>query len=301
MSFYIPKSPLYSYGITTVRVFGNNFIKLTTTNVSRNAGVETKNDDELDYFYDVSPFSGEEGKICKIYSSAVCQREIERQQRKYDVNYKKSLSSVYRTKRTIFDYAYSNTFDYFATFTINPELHDNFDLNLYHKKFSHFVRNHFRVDGNNMQYICIPERHRSGAWHEHALINGISKNKLRLFSLDEKLPAYIRQRILSGFEVYDLPLYHKNFGFCTLEPIRNNSACANYIVKYITKSLFDDVDLGKYHAKSYYVSRDLDKSVLVKKGFLKSSYCVDFKNDRYKTAMFSYSDDFLQTILSKFV
>ena len=151
-----------------------------------------------------------------------------------------------------------------------------------------------------MQYLCVPERHCSGAWHEHALIKGISASNLRLFSLNEKLPAYIRKKILAGYEVYDLPLYRRSFGFCTLEPIRNNSACANYIVKYITKSIVD-TDLGKYHAKSYYVSKGLEKSVLIKKGFMHSSYCVDFQNDRYKTAMFAYSEDFLQTVLSKFV
>lgn len=298
MPVYLPRGALYSYGITTVRIFGDNFIKLTTTNVSRNAGVETKND-EFDYFYEVSPFPDEEGKLCKIYSSAVCQREIDRQQRNYSTNYKKSLSSLYRTKRTIFDYAYSNKFDYFATFTIDPARHDSFDLSSYHKKFSQFVRDNFRDDENNLQYLCVPERHASGAWHEHALLKGLAVDNLRLFSADERLPVNIRKKILSGFAVYDFPAYHDAFGFCTLEPVRSSSACASYIAKYITKSFDDDV-LGRYCAKSYYVSRDLNKSVLIKRGFMRSSYCVDYQDDRYKTATFAYSDEFLQTVLAKF-
>ena len=161
------------------------------------------------------------------------------------------------------------------------------------------MRNYYRNDFDDLQYLCVPERHKSGSWHEHALIRGLSSNHLRLFTDNERLPHYILSKIKSGYAVYDFPAYRQRFGFCTLEPVRNTFACSSYISKYITKSINGTV-LGDYHAKSYFVSRGLQKSVLVKRGYMCTLYCADYHDDRYRTSMFAYSDDFLQTVLSKF-
>ena len=51
------------------------------------------------------------------------------------------------------------------------------------------------------------------------LIKGIPKDALRLFSLSEKLPKYIRDKRKEGFLVYDWEEYRKRFGFVDIEPI----------------------------------------------------------------------------------
>ena len=42
------------------------------------------------------------------------------------------------------------------------------------------------------KFVFVPEMHRDGAWHLHGLINDLPVDHLRPFTLEEKLPTYIR-------------------------------------------------------------------------------------------------------------
>ena len=69
----------------------------------------------------------------------------------------------------------------------------------------------------------------------HGFLKGIPPDYLRLFSLEEKLPQYLRKKLKQGMHIYDWPAYRQKFGFCDIEPVRNLQAASAYVTKYITK------------------------------------------------------------------
>lgn len=301
----------YVYNYTTVKKLGDSYIKLITMRVQRTPGSEHCDKDykyylkqlELNrkswlYELELNPFTG---NIELIYSDEIFEDEYNKAMKKLERNEKtdsKMSESLIRSKRCVFEYAFSNSWDYFATFTIDSSKFDRYDLNEYHTKFAQWLRDYFRKKfKNNVQYLCIPEMHRDGAWHEHALIKGIDKVHLNLFTLDDKLPNYIRKKLLNGEDIYDCPAYRLKFGFCAFEPVRNNEACAKYITKYITKDLNRTVT--EFGAKIYYVSRGLKKAEILKRGYYQGDYIMDFENQYCKQATFAYSDDFADVVCNK--
>lgn len=315
-SFTIPKfcTSQFVYNFTTLKKFGDSYLTLTTMRVQRTPCSEFSDKDLLDerkmwerweksnnYTLEKDPWTG---KIDKLWNS----EEFEEEERKAleRLNRKKSLyddkkmnESLIRSKRVVFEYAFSNKWDYFATFTIDPNKFDRYNLNEYHKKFSQWLRDYFRKKFNeDVQYLCIPEMHKDGAWHEHALISCISQQHFELFSLEDKLPFYILDKLKKGELIYNCPAYAEKFGFCTFEPVRNNEACAKYITKYITKDMYRSVN--KFGAKKYYSSRGIHKAEILKRGYYRGTYISDFSNDYCIKSTFAYSADFLQTLLDKF-
>lgn len=313
-SYSIPifSSSQFVYNYTTVKKYGCNYLKLCTMNVQRCPNTEHPDKDLYDYnrFWEQynrhnnftiekDPFTG---KFDKVFGSEEFERlekkALERFENRQGEN-KKMIESLIRSKRMVFEYAFSNDWDYFATFTIDPQKFDRYDLNEYHKKFSQWLRDYFRKKfGENIQYLCIPEMHKDGAWHEHALISGISEHHLKLFQKDANLPKYIKDKLNRNEKIYNCPAYQKKFGFCTFEPVRNSEACAKYITKYITKDMQKSVT--DYGAKIYYVSRGVNKAEILKRGYYQGSYVPDFVNDYCSQATFAYSDDFAKILVTKF-
>ena len=122
-----------------------------------------------------------------------------------------------------------------------------------------FIRTQRKKYGCDIEAMFVPELHKSkDGWHMHGLIFGLPKDALRMFTLKEKLPKYIRDKIKTGEAVYDWPDYRNSFGWVDVEPIRLRDAAARYITKYVTKSgdaTAEAIDLGKH---LYYVTRGLD-------------------------------------------
>ena len=297
----------FTYNLTTVKKYGDNYVSLVTMNVQRTPGTEKYDKDiedykrSTDFTMEIDPFTGE---LSPVWGSDTFERMLKNLERKQEReknkgDYKKMIESLIRSKRMVFEYSFSNDWDYFATFTIDPQKFDRHNLNEYHNKFSHWLRNYFRRKyGENVQYICIPEQHKDGAWHEHALIKGISKQHLELFKLEDDLPKYIKDKLKAGEEIYNCPMYMKKFGWCTFEPVRNSEACAKYITKYITKDMLKSVT--DYGAKIYYASRGIKKAEIVTRGFYNGNYIADFSNDYCKKSTFAYDEDFLKLVLDKF-
>ena len=147
--------------------------------------------------------------------------------------------SLSRTKSRIFELAMCNEFRYFCTFTQNKELRNRFNLDEFRKDFAQLVRNlnRTRTEDNKIKYILIPEEHKKGGWHMHGLLQGLTGEDLREFTLEEKLPHKIRNQLINGEKVYNWEKYSKKFGFFTCTAIKDNIACSKYITKYITKDL----------------------------------------------------------------
>lgn len=169
----------------------------------------------------------------------------------------KLACNIRRAARMIEGYALCNPWAWFGTFTLNPAYRDRTDLDRFRADFMQLIRNERRKYGD-IEALLVPELHKSkDGWHMHGLLEGLPPDALRPFTLKEKLPNYLREKIKQGQPIYDWPTYRKSFGWVDIEPIKNRDAAARYITKYITKagdSTAEALELGKH---LYYVTRGL--------------------------------------------
>lgn len=172
--------------------------------------------------------------------------------------------NVRRACLSIEELALCNTWDFFVTLTLSPDLvRDRLDLDSWHKGLSQWLYDIARKKYNTrIYYILVPELHRNRkGWHMHGLFSGLPISALRLFKLEERLPDYIRRKLRCGGLVYDWPDYRIKYGFCDVEPIANQDACSRYVSKYIVKgsaSTANDIPKGSH---LYYCSRGLLRRV----------------------------------------
>lgn len=171
--------------------------------------------------------------------------------------------SINRTKTKISDYILCNNFTHFVTFTFDPSNskvkneENRKDLLKMSKLLITWVNseqiNHFRRHGHRFGYLIVPERHKNGAWHFHAVFQGYkneiedfysSKNKY--LTVDEIRSKNKKPKNQRGF----LPRY--KLGRSEIAPVKDKFRMSNYIKKYITKELINE----KYK-KRYWASRNL--------------------------------------------
>lgn len=296
----------YSRNVTTIKKYGNNFIRIQTMNVQRTPFTSSDIEDfeRLDKLFTKATKNYIYGCDINTTPEYINQQISNRNDNRLHLN--KSLDSIIRleesiirSRRMVFEYAMSNEWQFFCTFTIDSKKFDRYSLDVYHKAFSHWLRDYFRRKlGYDVQYILIPEQHKDGAWHEHGLFFNFPFSELKEFQLsDGKLPPYILKKIRKGEKIYNCPAYAKKFGFCTFEPVRSSEACAKYITKYITKDIARSSH-DKGH-KLYYVSRKLKKAENIAIGKYKGVPFYDYENDYGAYATFAYSDDFAKILEDK--
>lgn len=154
------------------------------------------------------------------------------------VDKERLAGSVSRAKARVFELAACNEFSFFGTLTLNKEWRDREDLREFRKDFAMLVRNLNRERTEKIKYILLPERHKKGGWHLHGLFSGLSDTAdLRVFSLKDKIPKKMKKQIKKGGKLYDFPRYSDKFGFSSFSPIKDKTAAAVYITKYITKDI----------------------------------------------------------------
>lgn len=201
-------------------------------------------------------------------------------------------NSISRSKSRIFELALCNEFKYFCTFTQDEKLRDRFDLKEFRKDLAQLVRNlnRNRSEENKIKYLLIPEQHKNGAWHLHGLLQGITPDDLREFTLKEKLPERIRKQIAKGVKIYDWTRYRKAFGFFTCTKIESQTACAKYITKYISKDLQKTVHESGEHL--FFASQGLKgrETILKNCDELCNVEEWDFENDYVKVKEIQLSD-----------
>ena len=229
MMYFSCSSP-YDYGIVTVKKFGDSF-KITYHNVKRKSGWVSQVDSENFKPNDDISFSSDFSKLS---------------------------NNISRAKNTIFELAKCNQWDFFVTLTVDKTKIDRFDLKNYRQSFTRFIRHLREKYHSDIKYLIIPEKHKNGAWHFHGLLSGIPSSDLHLFDLSEKLPSYIRQKIMLGDDIYNWVSYSEKFGFCDIERINDIDRICSYITKYITKSLANSV--SGYYENMYYCSQGLNRS-----------------------------------------
>jgi len=204
------------------------------------------------------------------------------------VNQIKTEDNIQRAKSKVYEYAYCNDWEWFVTLTIAPDKENRYDIDAFRKKLSQWIRDKRKSTGFDVKYLLIPEQHEDKAWHLHGFLLGLPVAALHKFTLAEKLPYRLRERLKQGVEVYDWTAYSKRFGYTTIERIQNRQACAAYVTKYITKDLARSVT--EVNAHLYYCSQGLQRAEIIKRGLLlaePSSW--DFENVFAKCKTFSKS------------
>ncbi len=210
--------------------------------------------------------------------------EAQKQKRKEDRtdNMKRAVDKVY-------DLAFQNEWSYFMTITIDPEQFNREDTLLVCKKLSKWLGH--QVERKGLKYLLIPEQHKNGGIHAHALINDCFKleHSGRYLYSGKAYKAETLQK--KGIDinllkpVYNVPEW--KYGFSTAIPVDGNPArLACYITKYITK------DCKKIFGKYYLSSRNLNRDTEI--SLCNSEKFDELKNNPlYRGGMaFKYSSDF---------
>ena len=121
-----------------------------------------------------------------------------------------------RAKQKIRELALCNDFEYFATFTINPNC-DRYNL----KECLHNLRvglKYYKKNNKDFKYLFVIEQHKDGAYHFHGLVSGVSD----FYKNDN---GYLSSRYWS-----------KKLGYNSFSKIKDKKAVSFYITKYLTKN-----------------------------------------------------------------
>lgn len=171
-----------------------------------------------------------------------------------------------------------NDFTHFLTITINPEKIDSFDVEAVKRKLRNWLNNMQNRKG--LKYILIPEYHKSGRIHCHALVNDVFQlvdSGKRTWSYDGAVKVI--------YNVVDW-----RYGWSTCIPLdKNKLRIANYVTKYLSKG--SDKIFGKYFWSSKNLQRepeviltDYDYSEIDKPEF-KPVYGCDTVGFKYENTM----------------
>lgn len=167
----------------------------------------------------------------------------------------KLRESIVRARSKVFELAMCNDWEWFFTGTLDGKRYNRYDLDVYHKDFTRFIKNLNNHRDDKIKFLIVPETHQDGAWHFHGFLMGLQPHDLRQFRLGDKMGNHIAEKVLHGEVVCDWPDYSERFGFCDLEPIRSKEAVSKYVTKYISKTLGEDIKEAGAHL--YYRSRGL--------------------------------------------
>lgn len=211
-------------------------------------------------------------KQVRIYRKTVCPPDnsgidrLERERNPFDgktctdllvdldgYDYHVSEVSLKRSKKKVYDYARSNEWDWFVTFTFSQKKVNRFDYDECVKKLSYWL-NYLKKCSPALSYLVVPERHKDGAWHFHGLFAGVSESQI-VWSGRYVVKRYRKSGrskfVRTSEKIYQVGSY--KLGWMTATRVRDKERATSYITKYLTKELLD----GLYGRKRYWVSRNL--------------------------------------------
>lgn len=206
---------------------------------------------------------GEQFRIIKFPSRAPKEHLFvpDEQPREREPNGERFPNNVARARGKVIEYGYCNKWEFFCTLTVDGALRDRYDLPEYVKALGRWVSRYNRKYGAKLRYLLIPEQHKDGAYHMHGLLAGVSPA-----SLTRNEHGYL-----------DLPFYRLQFGYISLSKLRDKDKAVSYITKYISKGFAQtDIEGGKH---LYYVSKNLDKKVLLLQSYVVDDFPMDYEND----------------------
>lgn len=137
-----------------------------------------------------------------------------------------------RARKAVFDLIRSNAFTHFVTYTINPDDSgiDRYDYKSCVRKFGQYLSNEVRR--RDMKYVAVPELHKDGAVHFHAVCAwGKAPRMVRAVNPHNGEEMATK----SGQPIFNLPNW--THGFTTCIPLYGDiSSVGKYVSKYITKA-----------------------------------------------------------------
>lgn len=177
-----------------------------------------------------------------------------------DDRYKRQRSiknSINRTKKNIYNKALSEKWDYFLTLTFADEdIRNNYDNAV--KALKVWI-DKTRRNNKETKYIIVPEKHKKGGWHFHALFKGnlnlvkaYKHTKKNQFAVDSNGSA-ILLKTKNNQQIYNINDY--KIGFTTATKIDDTIKVSQYLLKYITKELVEVT----FNKKRYFASRNINK------------------------------------------
>ena len=201
--------------------------------------------------------------------------------------------SINRTKTKISDYVLCNNFTHFATFTFDPKNPKVKNENNRHdfKKMSSLLKNwlkteqlnHFRHHGHKFKYLIVPERHKNGAWHFHALLENY-KNETENFYTRKNNYITVSELKSKKKDKNRKFIVRYKLGRSEIAPIKDKTKMSSYIKKYITKELIQDEN-----AKRYWSSRNLKQPEIIE------NFISEFQKipEQFLTAKHDYHDIYI--------
>lgn len=165
-------------------------------------------------------------------------------------NIEKNIRDVLnRARKTVYEVAICNDWDYMITITFSSENVDRFDLQAVFLELRYQLK-YLKYLYPRFNYLLVPEYHVKvdefgrRAIHFHGLISGLPSTEFGPYEWTR-----------DGF-MKPLKRLHKNLGrtYCSL--VDSKDRVAGYIVKYITKDLI----LVGMHKSSYICSRGLKRA-----------------------------------------
>jgi len=186
--------------------------------------------------------------------------------------------SIRRSQKLVSDYVLCNRFDLFVTLTIakdryNPEQSKN--------KVHNFFKN-LRTRTGKIRYILVPEYHKDGALHFHALIGDYAGEVRQSINPHTGKPLVRNKK-----PVYELPAFTS--GFTKVQYIgqsaEDHAKVGSYIRKYITKDM-----VSVFNQKRFWTSQKLNKPIQEDnpQWYLETKADSEFTND-YGT-IYTYTD-----------
>lgn len=152
-------------------------------------------------------------------------KDLENRKGMYDL--RSANESMRRTKQAIYEYARSNIWEWFVTYTFNPQKIDSSNYDTVYSSIAAHMKYIRKKYCSDMKYIIVPELHADGSkFHFHALMSNIDGLSMSDSGKRNK------DKIIYNISNYKL-------GYTTAIRIGEGESgrTANYVSKYITKSL----------------------------------------------------------------
>ena len=169
-------------------------------------------------------------------------------------DYKDHVSdvSLKRTKKKVYDYAKSNEWEWFVTFTFSPDKVNRYDYDECTKYLSKWFNN-LKRSSPALSYLVVPEQHKDGAYHFHGLFSGINERQIVWTGkyVVKRLRGLRSKFVRTKEKIYKIGSY--KLGWMTATRVREMEKVTSYITKYITKDMLN----GLHGRKRYWCSRNL--------------------------------------------
>lgn len=220
------------------------------------------------YDYSISKGAGEDDKASKQYSNDSEQPIKDNKQdiKSSDEKIENKKRSTRRSKQGIYELARSNKWEWFATFTFS---NDRYDYIKCKDKLRKWLSNTKERKCNNLEWLCVPERHKDGAFHFHALLKGELEPIIDFKGWNEEKFVFTNYKL----------------GIAELERVKDTNRVSMYITKYITKDLLGDIK----DARRYFYSKGVKKPIV--KEFYTNDSLIEFLENNMADKNIVYSNN----------